>query len=469
MGNTDNDWAKHNRLQWSDGDLKGLYIDFLNQEIGFRDYPAERLEYRKIKVLLFLLEHSGEYVTNSNLQLSSELNSVDLPKTISSIKTHIVNLLSYQYDKEYSVQLFSNIIDKHKVNGYMGYNLITSNISVADTNAIPLPIDDAVPEITKQIPEPTESCEPSQNVTPTIQDYFRNSWLQLFIITYLVITVFLVMDHYNIGLNQIVSYLTGIPFVFMSVILVISAVIPILLGIYVDRGSKFDTSKLHVHTFLISNLTGAFTCLSLINYFRHIPAADEYLNHHSEQLPISFILFIGLAVALLMNLSLCTKASTGRRCTDYYLKHFHAITNVFFVTFTLFLSCSLIYILLKICFVYHIKTGIYSSLAVVLMSSYLYLWFTSISPAAFDLDSVSRSNFGSGIPLLSVIVLIYIFMNFSFSTPCIVAIAVILLGIAAWLIYMFKKRSEIHLRFLGSLFNIMAAAVIISIIIEILI
>ena len=114
MGNTDNDWAKHNRLQWSDGDLKGLYIDFLNQEIGFRDYPAERLEYRKIKVLLFLLEHSGEYVTNSNLQLSSELNSVDLPKTISSIKTHIVNLLSYQYDKEYSVQLFSNIIDKHK-------------------------------------------------------------------------------------------------------------------------------------------------------------------------------------------------------------------------------------------------------------------------------------------------------------------------------------------------------------------
>ena len=91
----------------------------------------------------------------------------------------------------------------------MGYNLITSNISVADTNAIPLPIDDAVPEITKQIPEPTESCEPSQNVTPTIQDYFRNSWLQLFIITYLVITVFLVIDHYNIGLNQIVSYLTG--------------------------------------------------------------------------------------------------------------------------------------------------------------------------------------------------------------------------------------------------------------------
>ncbi|MBQ8007204.1 MAG: hypothetical protein IJ245_06205, partial [Lachnospiraceae bacterium] len=443
--------------------------DFLNQEIGFRDYPAERLEYRKIKVLLFLLEHSGEYVTNSNLQLSSELNSVDLPKTISSIKSHIVNLLSYQYDKEYSVQLFSNIIDKHKVNGYMGYNLITKSLSVGDTDTVASAIEEVIPEIAKNIPEPSESSEISQVTTPTIQDYFRNSWLSLFLIAYLIITFFLVIDHYNIGLNQIVSHLTNIPFVFVSLILMISAFIPIILGKYVDRGNKFDTSKLHVHTFLLSNITGALTCLSLINYFRHIPTADEYLNHHNEQLPISFILFIGLAVALLMNFNLCTKPSEGRRGTDYYLKNLHAISNVIFVTFILFLSCSLIYILLKLCFVYHIKTGIYSSLAVVMMSSYLYLWFTSISPAANDLDSVSRSNFDTGIPLLSVVVLIYIFMNFSVSMPCIISICVILLGMAAWLIYIFKKRSELHLKLLGSLFNIMAAAVIISIIIEILI
>ena len=81
MKSTANDNEKNinpekNKLIWTSGDLKGLSIDFTYQEIEFLGYKS-KIEYRKLQVLRYLIDHKGDYITGNQLNQIEEYNSID--------------------------------------------------------------------------------------------------------------------------------------------------------------------------------------------------------------------------------------------------------------------------------------------------------------------------------------------------------------------------------------------------------
>ncbi|MBR1568070.1 MAG: hypothetical protein IJ648_03840, partial [Lachnospiraceae bacterium] len=129
---------KHYKLIWTTGELNGMYMDFTYQEVGFSDCTAQRIEYKKLLVMKYLLEHSDDYVTGTQLNLVEEMNSIDLSKSISSIKMGIMKVLTQVYDRDKSEELWNQIIDRKKINGRMGYMLVTDGTELV---AEDLPIE----------------------------------------------------------------------------------------------------------------------------------------------------------------------------------------------------------------------------------------------------------------------------------------------------------------------------------------
>lgn len=533
---------KHYKLMWTTGDLNGLYIDFTYQEIGFSDCVAQRIEYKKLLVMEYLVEHSEDYVTGTQMNLTEEMNSIDLSKSISSIKARIMKVLMQVYDRDKSEELWSQIIDRKKINNRMGYMLVTEGTELLaeelpielmadykmlsgtltgeedteDLSAMAiteeLPVEEDTEDlsamtITEELPEegdtkdlsaeePAVTAAPERRGQEEAVAYLPTNWLMLFVIFYAGVMLLFTLRAKNLTYGMLLAHMIEMPLHYNLLIFTGMGILPVLAGVLIDTPialyqykkltgrrperkdirsivmtevPRFDLSVHHIVFFLFCNLTGAMTVVSMIYYVGTVPYYTEYLQREELNLPLVIIAFAGVLVALYNNYALQTKVEQARNNQNYILTRAHALLNSIWLAMSLSITCSLLFgfLLFGLSKNYDMVKGLDSSFCILLLAAYSYLWFSSNSPLADQMDSVSNGNFLAGAPILSIFSILYTIRCFDHGIVSYLSFVITALCLIIWGITIMKIRRGIVLRIATSFFFCMAAGVILMLVFHI--
>ena len=181
------------------------------------------------------------------------------------------------------------------------------------------------------------------------------------------------------------------------------------------------------------------------------------------------IILIGLLVALLNNFCLQTAPSPNRCADNYILSRAHAFLNLIHLSITLPLAGSLIYTFLSVRFrSQDITAFITPAYIVMVISAYCYLWFSSDSPAARKIDSISKNNFITGLPIAAAFATGYTILCFKPDLICNISLITTPVFILIWLVCFLRRRKENSLRlyyFISSFFSIIAITVIVMLVV----
>ena len=521
--NTDN----QEKIIWfssheEDERLNGFYMDFSHQLIGYKDF-SEHLEYRKMYLLEYMYDNKNIYINSVQTEQLEQLNSINLPKYISNIKSKIINILSNYYDKSECEELFAKIIDKNKINGKLGYKLNAdfsedarySSIQNSDKNYVEddnsyspnseyeannsksnsefyseTDIQYNNRDIQLDVTDSVTSESFQKSITDEITTYFKNNWLPLFLLFYGGIMVILFFMSEKINIGRLFDVFLDAPMHIILTIFLSISMLPIILGIFIDTpiafytskisdkklrevlfspNERFDASPIHIFFFSMCNLTGALSAVSMLFFVKGTKGYHDYLLLPSHRIPFALIMCGSLITSLYNNFSLQTKTHPARNNKNYILNRFHAFFNTINLFVLISISCCMMYAFLAMSFRSGIKSAgrLDASFIIMMMSLYAYLWFSAESPMAKKLDSVSRFNFLSGVPVLSIMSIIYIIFAFDGSINCILTIIITLTIFVFWLFDSMqqKKADTLNVRKVStSFFSIIAFISIIMII-----
>ncbi|MBQ9199835.1 MAG: hypothetical protein IJ141_06605 [Lachnospiraceae bacterium] len=485
----------HYKLNWISGELEGFFIDFKFQEIGFKDNEPQRIEYKKLQIIKYLMEHSDEYITGTQINLTEELNSIDLPKSISSIKSSIIKALCPAFEKEKAAELYNSIIDKHKINGQMGYKLLISDTVLSDVSSDFSKKDNSEDTDVIKTAHDEAASQTDYNSDDSFS-YMTKNWFMLFVIGYILLMLLFIMKANNISIGSLFKRLVTLPLKISFFICIAGGILPILAGLLVDTpyalishriksGKKadisniqnivanvegrFDLSKKHLLFFSTCNLSGAITVASAILFVKRIPYFDTYIEKGSLTFPLNLIALAGIFVAVYNNFMLQTKEASNRNRCNYILTRAHAFFNFFWLSFSLTISCGLLFgfLLFKINSSYATPAVLDSSYLIMILAAYSFLWFSADSPMADDIDSISKDNFISGAPVLAFFAILYTTLCFDVSFTCIMSLIINALVLAIWYIVVSKRKSIGFFRFATSFFTVIAVIVILMLILNI--
>lgn len=468
-----------------DGKAKGLYINLAEQTIGYKGSKEGEihLEYLQSCLLSFMLNNADKYINATDIATEPELFSINLSKYIYEIKKKCLRLLQNNIDTSDAELLFEDIIDKKTINGKRGYRLRFDYISIEDT---------AVGEAVL-----TGTDSEAVNLPPrSFRAYLRNNWLPLFIYLFLILTCILLYDFMGISSGALLSHVITAPFGIVFLALCVLSVLPIAGGLFIDvplalknhsldnddtsastiEGKhkiamylhpRFDNSPEHIKFFLLANLTGAFTVAAEILYASKVSGINDFIENSSLGSSLSVILIVSCLVALSNNYSLQTKESPSRVPANYLLSRAHAFLNLIYLTLTVFTGSSLVYMMLIYRFGSSGRTiGLTPAYTIMLISACCYLWFTSDSPGALDIDSVSSNNFIAGIPLINLFSILYTISCSTLDATCVLSLACSLLFLIMWGVWLIKRQQSLH-GFYTSVFSFMAVCVISLLIINV--
>lgn len=430
-------------ITWTSGDATGFYIDFKLQTVGYNG-EQKHLEYLQTKLLQFMLTAPDDFKTSRDVSEAPEIFSINLSKYIHEIKNKCIAILKNE-------DLFEQIIERKTINGKRGYRLHTefTDMAAGTVDLIAKSTDtDNIPFIT----------------------YIKNNWFPLFIYLFLILSVVLVTDSAGLSPGDLLTKVLELPFAVSFLSLCILAALPIIGGILIDaRNSHFDNSKEHIIFFLVCNLTGAFTVASEVLYAKSI---KEALSSNSQSDWMYVIIAVGACfVALYNNYMLQTKDSAAREKDHYILTRAHAFLNLVHLSIGITIGAMILYdIFLSKVIWGNLSIGITAAYIVMYLSGYCYLWFSSDSPAAEKIDSISNNNFISGIPIVALSQIIYTFACFKLDLLCVVSIMSSLLFTGLWAFYLVRRKRHDSLKFKGiytSFFSIIAAFVIISLLMNV--
>ena len=486
------------RITWVSGPATGFYIDFDTQKMGYsgKEKGLTRLQTR---LLLLMLTIPGGIVTAGDTSKDPELFSIDFSKYISAIKAAVKSLLKSAGRVEDTALFIDQIFIKRGTYGSTGYGLRTELTDAIDeiTSVRPDPLKDQ--EITKEsgpvtAAPSTEPSEPGSHLQG-FKQYINLNWLPLFIYFFLILGIILLLDSLNMPVRSLLANIVDLPFGFTFLGICILSALPILGGLFIDvplalkqfekqTGTKrseldadsvhkvcmfivprFDNSKAHVIFFLLCNLTGAFSAASVLLYFKSIPGIRDFMSVQGKDFIFAIIIAVGCLVALYNNFSLQTSKSSTRLGENYILSRAHAFLNLIYLSVIMPLGGSLIYLFLSYRFFYNgTNAVITSSYVVMVIASYCYLWFSSDSPAAQKIDSISKNNFITGLPFVAVITTAYTVLCFSPNPTCVIALLTAPAFLLLWLVCFLKRKKENTIKlyyFVSSFFSILAITVIV--------
>lgn len=486
-------------IRWISGPAAGFYIDLTRQHMGYGDSQVG-LEYLQTVLLSYLLTNHDNYVSSQEVKRNTELFSINLSKYISEIKRRFKKICFNSVDTD-SEALFDQIIDKQTVNGKLGYRLraeltnykntprtgVSSHKSTADQ-----PGASAETQIANFEDSYVFSAEDKGHIR--ISDYFSKNWFVLFIYGFLILSGALLAEANGYSPTKILGAVIEAPFWLVLIFLILLSVLPIIGGLLLDmpiaihaycskkgidkktltsekkhdiamfRVPRFDNSRENVSFFLTSNLTGAFTVASVILYARSLPTINIVTNNPSQNTAFIITFLAGCFVALYNNFMLQMKIAPTRCPDDFILSRCHAFLNLIYLSIAISLGAGTLYTVIVHRFftdnaIHSISTGY----IVVLLSMYCYLWFSSDSPKAEAIDSVSKNNFLAGIPFLAIFTYIYVILCFKPDFVCFTALLMNTLFVVVWLIYLIRRTRANTFRLKGiytSFFSIMAGIVL---------
>lgn len=499
MKSTANDNEKNinpekNKLIWTSGDLKGLSIDFTYQEIEFLGYKS-KIEYRKLQVLRYLIDHKGDYITGNQLNQIEEYNSIDMSKSISSIKGSFIKLLMNNFDKETCEDLYKQIIDKRKISGIMGYCFVGSDIDYISEEVSTIETAEDIQAITPVSEEGEESNETEDLRMKNIQfSYFQKNWFMLFIFLYGIVMLLFALQAKGVTLTSLVKGIAELPLRTHLILFLGLSLLPIAAGLCLDLPiamimhkkkagkwpssdellnvamyyeGRFDISFLNVVFSTICNLTGAMTVVSLIFYVQRLPGFVSSLDQKSNVVPLICIITASTLAVLYFNYTQQTRFSPARCKTNYILTRFHAMLNVIYLIFSISTAAVLSFSI----FVY--RKDIYSgaignldtSFCIMIISAYSFLWFSSNSPMADKIDAIGNGNFLVGAPLVMAFSIWYAIICKDYGLNCIMLFIIDAMILAVWFMLFIKKKLTAFYKITSSTFMYVSLCVIIMLII----
>ena len=482
------------KITWVSGPAAGFYIDLDNQKIGYSG-EEKSLTHLQTGLLQFMLSRRGEFVTANDTAIHPELFSIDFSKYISTIKSFIKALWRSADKAQDASEAVDEIFEKRSTYGNTGYRIkieITDKPDWTDETAADKPGSD------KTGISSTELVSSPLTAKELRASYFKNNWLPLFIYAFLILGNVLFLDSIKCTIKSILINIIKIPFGFTFIFLSVMSVMPIVCGLLIDvplalreykrkngitgkitdpetihnaamyKVPRFDNSKEHVAFFLLCNLTGAFTAAAALLYVKSIPGILDLISEINNGYAYIIILVIGLLVALFNNYSLQTTPSLSRCAENYILTRAHAFLNLIHLSITLPFAGSLIYTFMSVRFHHpEIKAFITSAYIVLIVSGCCYLWFSADSPSARKIDSISKDNFITGLPLVMTFTTTYTLMCFKPDLVSILALITTPLFLTVWLFYFMKRRKSHSVKlyyFLSSFFSVMAFSVILMLV-----
>ncbi|MCQ2534778.1 MAG: hypothetical protein MJ172_09455 [Clostridia bacterium] len=488
------------KITWVLGDIKGLYIDFKTQTIGYHDKEIH-LEFLQCQLIDFMLTNPSGFVTTREISESPELFSVNLSKYISDIKKKSLSLIQPTLIDMDPDQIFDLIIEKKTVMGRRGYRIRTELTDIFEEKEE----ESNTSEVTSI--EPDDISEESKKEEEEIEiphhdfkDYLQNNWMPLFIFVFILLSISLLLDATKIHGGDTIAMMINMPFAISFFGLCLLSMLPIIAGIYIDvpiscqkyaeskgisskdlkkaeihdiamyKVPRFDNSKQNVTFFAICNITGAFALASEILYVKSIPGLDRVLLEQNHDVPFFIMAAVACFVALFNNYALQTKISPIRYPDDFMLSNFHAFFNTIWLSLSIFICSAVLYTFASNSFFYgKASTEITSSYVIMFLSILCYLWFSSDSPGAEQIDSISKNNFISGAPIMAVFSTIYTLFNFKLTIPCLISLILGPCCIALQFLYLSKHKKSDSVKMYQlytSFFSIMAICVILILIIS---
>lgn len=483
------------KITWVIGDIEGFFIDFNTQSMGFAGKEVH-LEFLQCELFRFMLSIPGGYVTSDNVADSDELFSINLSKYISDIKRKCLSLLQPQLVDLDPDTIFGQIIEKKTVVGRRGYRLRTELTDIFSSSVEAEAVEDnKEAEAGKEVTE--EKAIPEAH---NLKWYFEHNWVQLFIFAFAIMVIGLICDSMGITTEDAIAHVLKMPFAIIFVLLCLLSQLPIIGGCFFDvpmavkeyavrnnidyktiakaryhdiamyEVPRFDNSRHHVFFFSFCNLTGAFTIAAELLYAQTTSGIEEVLTSNHQNMVFFFVTLFACFVALFHNYSLQTVFSPMRDADNYILSRVHAFFNTIWLSLAIALGSFVLYILGSYAFFYGSSSmKITSSYVIMLLSLYCYLWFSSDSPGAEEIDSISKSNFITGVPALTVFSTVFTIVCFEPSLPCFVAIFGTVLFAIMWFYYIRKHRQADTFRmhmFFTSFFSVMSICVIVMILLN---
>lgn len=480
------------KIIWDSGPATGFYIDFENQKVGYAD-KEKNINHLRITLLYFMASFPGGSITKEDVEIHPELFSINLSNYISDIKNDIRKLWAMTDRADETEELIDQIIEVYGPRGSTKYRLKMECTSILD-------------EITSETAGPSKADDPfeyrpesitnsPQTLLQRLQHYFNLNWLPLFLYAFLILGAFLLLDAFHLSIKTLLIRILDVPLGVTVIFLCVFSALPILFGLLIDvpvalkqfekkKGiekssldaekihkvamylvPRFDNSKEHIIFFLICNLTGAFTVASVLLYFKSIPGIKDYYSVSGRDYAFLMIFAAGCLVALLSNFGLQTNNSPARIADNYILSRAHAFMNLLYLSFVMPFAGSLIYLFLSYRFLYDgSKAVITPAYNVMVISAYCYLWFSSDSPAAKKIDSISKNNFITGLPFVLVFTTAYTILCFVPNLICFFSVLTAPAFLLLWLICFLKRKKENTIKlyyFVSSFFSILAITVIV--------
>ena len=493
FGGNEEPWC-FEALTWTEGAIQGFTIDFEHQRMHYAQGKAVHLEYQKIQVLAYLAAHADHYVTGSEINMEVALNSIDLSKMISSIKSAFLRTLPQEMGRKEATELFNQVIAKSRVNGNMGYQLqLPQNILERshEKNEVYHPPVPTGPDAEAVAPQETPFVEASQTddaddvlaITPVT--FIRHNWLVFFL---LLIGSFMLLTFSHSGRHLIQALYDGsfdLPMSQFRIYVLIGAALPQVCGLLIDTPlalmhylfaheiemtprrayrivkygdpsgievtqGRFNLSSRHILYGLFCNLLGASIILLLRRVMERMPGLLPFLHGNDYPIVCSLSFLVALLIILLMYYyeERRPRPSPGQTDDDkengfnYLLTRAHVLANIAFLTGTLvFAQLSAFYL-----FLYHPgKTealpGLYAAAASLLLACYAYFWFTGLSPFAQKVNATAKRNYVLGPPVVTLGAIFLERQRFSLSLSGIAFMVLAFLVLGHWSLKMVQNRS----------------------------
>lgn len=441
------------KITWSTGDIKGFYIDFGTQAIGYKTKEVH-LEFLQCQLLHFMLNIPGGYITTSDITNDPELFSINLSKYISDLKRKILSLIQPQLIEMDPDAIMEQVIEKKTIHGKRGYRLRTELTDILNDDEHEVIIE---PVVTEKVPH-------------DFKWYFHHNWLPIFIFIFLIMAINLTVDSLGITSIDIITHIINTPFATMCAELYLLSILPVIAGISIDAPHNFDNSKKHISFFLLCNITGAFTLSALMLYAKSITGLKDSLYDENHTIALFFMVLFAFFVAFYNNYMLQTTISTARDSDHYKLTHAHAFLNTIWLSLSISVGCFTLYSVINFVFDNGRQClSITSPYVIMLIACYCYMWFSSDSPGAEEIDSVSKNNFVTGAPIIALFSTIITLVCYETTIYCLMSFLINIAFMVVWGMYFIKHRKSEGLKanhFFTSFFNVMSICAIVMLIIN---
>ncbi|MCR5420400.1 MAG: hypothetical protein K6E98_05305 [Lachnospiraceae bacterium] len=318
--------------------------------------------------------------------------------------------------------------------------------------------------------------------------YFSQNWLYLFFWGSLILALFLILKLNKAHITDVFIYLLSLRPILFTTVSVLLAISTVIAGRFIDttialnryksrtgnsvnksekqrieyislygddhkliKGEgRFNCNKHHMIFAAFCNLTSGMWTISLFLYLNTITHIDTVLQ--SPYLNVSLSIAFTSAVLITFiynyfeqNLSYPENLHKLSENPDTYLQNrLNVIFNNLHLIINLFFCISAYIILLfEILFFRAYKVdNLDFSFILVVISAYMFLWFSSVSPYAIYFDATSIGNFVICPPILVIFSIIYNLNASDFGHNTILLFIVSILILISWGIILYKHHSK---------------------------